>query len=67
MCTLSIPDLLAILRINIVKDNPITIEDIKLAKNTFGPYVATLKGNIKRSKPLDDIEDAITIPRELVV
>eukprot|EP00978_Attheya_sp_CCMP212_P016799 scaffold44333_cov30-Attheya_sp.AAC.2 len=66
MGTPSIPDLLAILRMNIVKDNPITIEDIRLAKKIFGPDVATLKGKTTRRKPMVVIEDAITIPRELV-
>eukprot|EP00978_Attheya_sp_CCMP212_P046879 scaffold417388_cov32-Attheya_sp.AAC.1 len=51
---------------NIVKDNPITIEDIKLAEKIFGPDVATLKSKTTRRKPLAVIEDAITIPRELV-
>eukprot|EP00978_Attheya_sp_CCMP212_P031940 scaffold122572_cov28-Attheya_sp.AAC.1 len=66
MGTPSIPDLLAILRMNIVKDNPITIKDIKLAEKIFGPDVATLKGKTTRPKPMVVIEDAITIPRELV-
>eukprot|EP00978_Attheya_sp_CCMP212_P024668 scaffold77882_cov56-Attheya_sp.AAC.1 len=66
MGTPSIPDLLAILWMNIVKDNPSTIEDIKLAEKIFGPDVATLKGKMTRCRPLVVIEDAITIPRELV-
>eukprot|EP00978_Attheya_sp_CCMP212_P005490 scaffold12295_cov58-Attheya_sp.AAC.3 len=66
MGTPSIPDLLAILWMNIVKDNPITIKDIKLAEKIFGPDVATLKGKTTRHKPLVVIEDAIMIPRELV-
>eukprot|EP00978_Attheya_sp_CCMP212_P012626 scaffold31575_cov60-Attheya_sp.AAC.1 len=66
MGTPSIPDLLAILRMNIVKDNAITIEDIKLAEKIFGPDVATLKGKTTRRKPLVVIKDAIMIPRELV-
>jgi hypothetical protein len=66
MGTPSIPDLVAILRMNIVKDNPITIEDIKLAERIFGPDVATLKGKTTRRKPLVVVEDMISIPRELV-
>eukprot|EP00978_Attheya_sp_CCMP212_P028787 scaffold100331_cov51-Attheya_sp.AAC.9 len=65
MGTPSIPDLLAILRMNIVKDNSITIEGIKLAEKIFGPDEATLKGKTTRRKPLVVIEDTITIPREL--
>jgi hypothetical protein len=61
-----IPDLMAILCMNLVKDNPIRIEDIKLAKDIFGPDVATLKGKTTRRKPLPVVENYIIVPRELI-
>eukprot|EP00978_Attheya_sp_CCMP212_P034752 scaffold147344_cov30-Attheya_sp.AAC.1 len=51
---------------NVVQDNPITIEDVKLAENIFGPDVATLKGKTTRRKQIPVVEDMISVPRELV-
>ena len=62
----SIPDLMAILRMNLVKNNPVTVEDVKLAEKIFGPDISTLKGKTTRRKPLPVVEDHIAIPRELV-
>jgi hypothetical protein len=67
MGTPSLPDLLVILRMNLVKDNPITIEDGRLAEKIFGLDVATtLKGKTTRRKPIPVVEDMITVPRELI-
>eukprot|EP00978_Attheya_sp_CCMP212_P017186 scaffold45596_cov58-Attheya_sp.AAC.9 len=66
MGTPSMPDLLAILRMNVVQDNPITIEDVKLAEKVFGPDVATLKGKTTRRKLIPVVEDMIPVPRELI-
>ena len=61
----SIPDLLAILRMNLVKDCPITLEDVKIMKNIFGPDIGVLKGKSVRRKPIKSIKDEISVPREL--
>jgi hypothetical protein len=66
MGTPSVPDLLAILRMNLVKNNPVTIEDVKLAKKIFGPDIGALKGKKTRRKPNQVTEDLIAVPRELI-
>jgi hypothetical protein len=66
MGTPLIPNVIAILRMSIVKDNPITIKYFKMAKKIFGPDVATLKGKTTRRKPIVVVKDMITICRELV-
>jgi len=65
MGTPSIKDLLAALRMNLIKNNPVTLEHVKLAEKIFGPDIGTLKGKSTRRKPLPVVEDYIEIPKEL--
>ena len=65
MGTPSIPDVQAVLRMNFIKDNTITNEDIKLVDKIFGPDVGTIKGKRTCRRPLLVIEDYIEIPRVL--
>ena len=51
--------------LNAIKDNPITVQDIKMAEKIFGPDISDLKGKTTRTKPLPVIEDYMTIPEEL--
>ena len=66
MGTPSIPDLLAMIRMNLVKDCPITTEDVRLAEKIYGPDVGTIKGKTTRRKPTPVVKDEIEIPKELV-
>ena len=50
---------------NAIKNNPVTIEDVKIAEKVFGPDVATLKGKSTRPKPRQMINDKIEIPKEI--
>lgn len=56
-----------LLRQNLIKNCPVTVDDVNLAEKIFGPDVSTLKGRSTRPRPTTVIEDAIEIPRELVV
>ena len=50
---------------NLIKNNPITIEDIKIGETIYGPDVGNIKGKTTRATPNSVIEDNIEIPEEL--
>jgi hypothetical protein len=62
---LSIQDFKAILRMNMIASNPVTIEDIKIAEQIFGSDIGSLKGKMTRQKPIPVVNDYIAIPEEL--
>ena len=64
--TPSISDFKAIIHMNVIKNNPITLEDIKIAKNIFGLDVGSLKGKTTHTKPLPVVSDYVEIPQELI-
>jgi hypothetical protein len=63
--TPSIQDFKAILRMNIIANNPVTIENIKIAKQIFGSDIGSLKGKTTRQKPIPVVDNYIAIPEEL--
>ena len=65
--TLSTEDFKAILRMNAVANNPVTIEDIKIAENIFGTYIGKMKGKTTRRKPAPVVHDYIEILNELIM
>jgi Reverse transcriptase (RNA-dependent DNA polymerase) len=64
--TPSVNDFKAVLKMNAIKNLPITIEDIKLAEQIFGPDIGALKGKTTRQKPSPVVSDYIDIPPELI-
>jgi hypothetical protein len=61
----SIENFKAILRQNVIKNCPVTIEDVNIAERIFGPDIGTLKGKSTRKKPTPVKSDLIEIPLEL--
>jgi hypothetical protein len=55
----------ALLRQNIIKNCPVTVEDVNIAERIFGPDIGTLKGKSTRTKPIPVKSDLIEIPPEL--
>jgi len=55
-----------ILRQNIIKNCPVTIEDVNNAEKIFGPDIGTMKGKTTRSQPPAVKKDNIEIPKELL-
>jgi hypothetical protein len=62
----SVNDMKAIIWMNAMRNNPITTEDVNIAKKIFGPDVTTLKGKTTHCTPVPIIEDRIEITRELI-
>ena len=50
---------------NVSPNNPVTIEDIEIAKQIFGSDIGSLKGKTTRQKPIPVVKDYIAIPEEL--
>ena len=63
--TPSVQDFKAMLRMNLITNNPITVEDIKIAEQIFGSDIGSLKGKMTRKKPIPVIDNYIAIPQEL--
>ena len=58
-------DLKTVVRMNQIKNCPITLEDIKVCEKIFGLNIAALKGKTTRSKPPVVVNDWVEVPREL--
>jgi hypothetical protein len=56
----------SILRMNIIKNCPVTVEDVNIADQIFGPDMSSLKGKSVRHKPKPVRKDLIEIPKELI-
>jgi hypothetical protein len=61
----SIADYKNMIKMNLINDCPITIEDIKNAEDIYEPDIAVLKGKTVRKKPIQVKENFIQIPKEL--
>ena len=61
----SLNDFKSIIKMNAIKDCPITLEDIDIAERIFGKDIASLKGKTTRKKPIPVIKDYVDIPTEL--
>jgi hypothetical protein len=55
-----------ILRQNIIKNCPVTVEDVNNAERIFGPDIGALKGKTTLKQPIRVKDDLVEIPRELV-
>ena len=64
--TPSISDFKAIIRINAIKNNPVTIKDVEIAEKIFGPDIGSIKGKTTRQKPNEAVEDYVQIPKAIM-
>ena len=55
-----------ILRQNLIRNCPVTVEDVNIAEKIYGPDVGSLKGKTTRQKPKPVTRDIISIPKALV-
>ncbi len=65
--TPSLNDFKVIVTNNSIKNLPITLDDVKLAEQIFGPDIGALKGKTTRQKPTPVVSDYIEIPPELIM
>lgn len=63
----SISDVKNILKMNSIRNCPVTLEDVILAENIYGKNIASLKGKTTRKKPEVVINDNVEIPQELKI
>ena len=66
MGTPSIQDLKTIIIMNLVKDNEITLKDIDIAENAYGPDIGIIKGKTTRRNKNKSENDMIEMPEELI-
>jgi hypothetical protein len=66
MGTPSLKDYKLIITSNMVKNIPITIDEINFVEKVFGPDVSAPKGKTKRQKPALVVSDYVKIPKELI-
>ena len=62
----SINDLKSMIKMNAIKDCPITIEDIQVAQDVYGPAIPSLKGKTTRTTPSRVVRDVVEVPPELL-
>jgi len=56
-----------LLQMNVIKNCPMTVEDVSIAEKISGPDVSSLKGKSTRRKPKPVRKDNIEIPKELIM
>ena len=56
----------ALLRLNIIQNCPVTVEDMTIANKIYGPDISSLKGKSTRQKPRPVKKDTIEILKELI-
>ncbi len=66
MGTPTVEDLKAMIRMNLIKNNQVTTDDVNLATNAFGPDVGAIKGKTTRSRPVPVTNNIVEIPDELL-
>ena len=66
MGTPTVDDLKAMIRMNLVKNNMVTTDDLNLAVKAHGPDIGSIEGKTARSKPVPVISDIVEIPDELL-
>jgi hypothetical protein len=56
----------SLLQMNVIKNCPVTTEDVNVAEKIFGKDISSLKGKWTRRKPKSVRADLIEIPKELI-
>jgi hypothetical protein len=66
MGTPTVDDLKAMIRMNLIRNNTVTTDDVNLATKAYGPDVGEIKGKTTRSRPTPVTSNIVEIPDELL-
>jgi predicted transcriptional regulator len=64
--TTSVHDFKTIIIMNVIKNNPVSLEDLKISERIFGSYIGRIKSKTTRIKPNPVISDYMEIPQESI-
>ena len=64
--SLTIKNFKHILRQNLIKNCPVTLRDVEIAEDIYGPDIAALKGHNTQKQPPVVTDDQVNIPDKLV-
>jgi hypothetical protein len=56
-----------LIKMNAIRNCPVTTEDVNIPKKIFGADMSSLKGKLTRRKSTPVREDTVKIPEELIV
>ena len=62
----TVNDLKVIIKTNMIKNNPVTVDDVAIAEQIFGPDVGLLKGKTVRTRMPEARQGIVEIPKELI-
>ena len=66
MGTPTVDDLKLMIRMNLIRNNEVTTNDINFVTRAFGPDIGAVKDKTTRSKPTPVTSNKTEIPRELI-
>jgi hypothetical protein len=66
MGTPTLDDLIAMIRMNLIKNNEVTTEDVNLATRLYGEDIGTIKAKTTRQRPAPVTSNLVEIPEELL-
>jgi hypothetical protein len=55
----TVDDLKAMIRMNLIKNNVVTTEDVNLAMKAYGPDISGIKGKTMRQKPTTVVNNTV--------
>ncbi len=64
--TPTVSDLKAMIRMNLIRNNIVTTEDVNLATKAYGEDIGTIKGKTTRKRPAPVTSNLVEIPDELL-
>ena len=64
--SLTIENFKKVLQQNLIKNCPVTLEDVEIAEDIFGPDILALRGRSTQRKPPVVVNDQMEIPPEMI-